>query len=105
LVDEALQRVVPERAEQIMGWLTQPFFDRGMDEGRSRGRAEGRAEGKAEGKAEALVRVIEKRFGVIPPQFRGRILAANVATVEVWLDRVVDAPDLQSVFELECASF
>lgn len=99
LVDEALQRVVPERAEQIMGWLTQPFFDRGMDEGRARGRAEGRTEGKAE----ALVRVIEKRFGVIPPQFRERILAANVATVEVWLDRVFDAPDLQSVFELECA--
>jgi hypothetical protein len=45
------------------------------------------------------VRLIEKRFGVVPPQLRQRILAADVETVEQWVERVLDAPNLQSVFE------
>jgi predicted transposase YdaD len=91
LMREALQRVVPERTERIMGWLTQPYFDMG--------KAEGRAEGRAEGEAKVLVRLIEKRFGVVSPQLRQRIFAADVATLEEWVERVIDAPDLQSVFE------
>jgi Domain of unknown function (DUF4351) len=84
---EALQRLVPEQTEQIMGWLTQPYFDKG------------RAQGRAEGEANILVRLIEKRFGVVSPQLRQRIFTADVATLEEWIERVFDAPDLQSVFE------
>jgi hypothetical protein len=86
----ALQRLVPEQTERIMGWLTQPYFDKG--------RAQGRSEGRAEGEAKVLVRLLEKRFGMVSPQLRERILAADVATVEHWLERVLDAPDLQTVF-------
>jgi predicted transposase YdaD len=74
--------------------LTQPYFDKGKAEGR----AEGRNEGRAEGEARVLVRLIEKRFGVLSPQLRERILAADLATVEEWVERLFDAPDLQSVF-------
>jgi hypothetical protein len=83
LVREALDRFVPEQTERIMGWMTQPYFDKG----------------KAEGEATILVRLIEKRFGDVPPHLRQRIFAADVATVEAWVDRVLDANDLQSVFE------
>jgi predicted transposase YdaD len=98
LLRETLQRLVPERTERIMGWLTQPYFDKGKAEGRAEGRNEGRVEGRAEGEARVLVRLIEKRFGVVSPQLRERILAADVATVEKWVERLFDAPDLQSVF-------
>jgi predicted transposase YdaD len=87
LMREALQRLVPEQTERIMGWLTQPYFDKG------------KAEGRAEGEANILVRLIERRFGDVPPHLRQRIFAADVATVEEWVDRVLDARDLQSVFE------
>jgi uncharacterized protein DUF4351 len=90
LLRETLQRLVPEQTERIMGWLTQPYFDKG--------KAEGRAEGRAEGEARVLVRLIEKRFGVLSPQLRERILAADAATVEEWVERLFDAPNLQSVF-------
>ena len=88
---EALQRLVPEQTERIMGKWTQTYFDQG--------KAEGRAEGRTEGVAKALVRLIEKHFGVVPPQLRQRIFSADVATLETWVVRVSDAPDLQSVFE------
>jgi hypothetical protein len=99
---ETLQRLVPEQTERIMGWLTQPYFDKGKAEGHAEGRNEGRVEGwvegRAEGEARVLVRLIEKRFGVLSPQLRERILAADLATVEEWVERLFDAPDLQSVF-------
>jgi hypothetical protein len=86
VLSEALQHLVPEQTERIMGWFSQPYFD------------EGKAEGLAEGEAKVLVRLIEKRFGAISPQLRQLIFAADVATVEEWVERIFDAPDLPSVF-------
>lgn len=88
---EALLRLVPERKGLIMGWLTQPYYDKGM--------AEGEAKGKAEGEAKILVRLLEKRFGVVPAPLRQRIFTAGVGEIEAWVERAFDAPDLQSVFE------
>ena len=99
LMREALQRLVPEQTERIMRSWTQTYFDQGKAEGRAEGRTEGRAEGRTEGLARALVRLIEKHFGVVPPQLRQRIFSADVATLEAWVERVSDATDLQSVFE------
>jgi flagellar biosynthesis/type III secretory pathway protein FliH len=79
------------RRERIMQKWTQTYFDQG--------KAEGRTEGRTEGEAKMLVRVIEKRFGVVPPQLRQRIFSADVATLEAWAERLLDSPDLQSVFE------
>jgi predicted transposase/invertase (TIGR01784 family) len=84
---EALQRLAPDRKERIMGWLTQPYYDKG------------KAEGKAEGEANILARLLEKRFGVVPASLRQRIFAAEVSQIESWVERAFDAPDLQSVFE------
>ena len=77
-----------------MGWITQPYFEDGME----RGRAEGRTEGRTEGRAESLVRLLEKRFGTLPEPLRAQIFDADVPSLDAWLDRVFDAPDLQAVF-------
>ena len=92
LIREALQRLVPEQTERIMGKWTQTYFDQG--------KAEGLTQGWAQGGAKVLLRLIEKRFGVVSPQLRQRIFSADVATLEAWVERVSDASDLQSVFEL-----
>jgi len=86
-----LLRIVPHQMEQIMGCITQPFYDRGM--------AEGKAEGKVEGEARILSRLLERRFGVVPEHLRQRIFAADVHEIESWVERAFDAPDLNSVFD------
>jgi hypothetical protein len=91
VVYEALQRLVPDRKERIMGWLTQPYYDKG--------KAEGRAEGEARGEAKILTRLLEIRFGAIPVALHERIFAADVASIETWVERAFEAPDLQSVFD------
>jgi hypothetical protein len=102
VVHEALERLVPERKERIVGWLTQPYYDKGKAEGKVEGLAEGEARGEvrgeARGKADVLTRVLEKRFGAIPDPVRHRIFSADVECIDAWADRVFDAPDLQSIF-------
>jgi predicted transposase/invertase (TIGR01784 family) len=72
---------------------------KGLAEGRTKGLAEGRTKGRAEGEARALLRVLEKRFGAVSSRLRERLMTADVASIEAWLDRALDAHDLNSVFE------
>ena len=119
VVRDVLRRLVPAREEEIMGHLTQPYFMKGLAEGRmeglaegrtegrtegraqgrTEGRTEGRAQGRAEGEAIALVRLLEKRFGVLPAAVRQRILTADLGSIETWFERAIDGPDLESVFK------
>jgi len=91
VIHEALLRLVPDRTEQIMGWLTQPYYDMG--------KAEGKAEGEAKGEAKILARLLERRFGPLPDSLRQRIFAADAASIEAWVERAFDARDLPSIFD------
>jgi predicted transposase/invertase (TIGR01784 family) len=93
-IRQALHRRMPDREEQIMGWLTQPYFEQGVEKGIQQGRAEGHAEGQAK----SLARLLERRFGHLPTHLRQRVFAADVQSLDTWFDRAIDAADLQSVF-------
>lgn len=75
-----------------MGWLTQPYYEKG--------KAEGVTEGEARGEAKVLTLLLEKRFGVVPPLLRERIFAAGVGQIEAWVKRAFDAPDLNAIFDI-----
>ncbi len=68
-------------------------------EGKVEGKVEGKAEGKVEGEAKALVLVLERRFGKLPSDLLTRVGEAEAAQLEAWLERAVDGPTLDSVFE------
>jgi hypothetical protein len=104
---EALQRLMPDHAEDIMQGFGKQYYEEGMARGRAEGVAEGRAEGRAEGvaqgrthgEARALVRVLEKRIGPVPEALRARIFAADLASIEAWLDYALEATEFDSVFK------
>lgn len=75
-----------------------PFLNEILARGRAEGRAEGRTEGRTEGEARALLRQLERRFGPLPQSVRERVAAAGLDQLDLWLDRVLDAPDLDAVF-------
>jgi hypothetical protein len=60
--------------------------------------AAGFAVGFARGQARALILFLEMRFGEMPASLRQRILSADTNTLDVWVDRAVDARDLESIF-------
>jgi hypothetical protein len=68
-------------------------------EAAARVRAEALAAGQVKGQADALVGLLVRRFGPLEPDLQARIHAADLATLASWLYRVIDAPDVHSVFE------
>jgi hypothetical protein len=70
-----------------------------LAEGRAEGVAQGVAEGVAQGEAKALIRVAEQRFGPLPAVLRERIAAAEANVIEDWLDRVLTATSLETLFD------
>jgi len=79
----ALRSLNQRRYEEIMGHFSQEFF----------------AKGEVAGEAKALMRLLERRFGSVPPHFRERISNATAASLEQWFDRAIDASDMPSVFQ------
>ena len=95
VVQEALEQLLPERKERILGPITEPYYKKGLAEGEARGEAKG----EARGQAKVLARLLQRRFGEVPASFQERIFGADVGAIEAWLERAFDAPDLQAVFE------
>jgi hypothetical protein len=89
-----MERVDPERKELVGAWYGRPYYEKGKAEGF----AEGEAQGEAKGEAKLLTCLLQKRFGAIPIPVRQRIASADAACIEKWAQRVIDAPDLESVF-------
>ena len=61
-------------------------------------RAEGEARGIAKGEAKSLTRLLEHRFGPLPAAVKTRVGGANLSQLDAWIDRVLDAKSLESVF-------
>jgi hypothetical protein len=65
------------------------------------GKAEGKAEGLREGRARTLMRQLSRRFGPIPEPLRARVEVAEADTLDLWLDRVLDAATAEAVLDGE----
>lgn len=65
---------------------------------REEGWLKGKLEGKLEGEALILQRQLTKRFGILSDSTLTRLHSATSEQLELWADRVLDAPTLQEVF-------
>lgn len=70
-----------------------------IQRGIQQGKAEGKAEGNVIGKAELLTRQLTKRFGPLSAETSQRLQTATTEQLELWADRVLDAPTLVAVFD------
>lgn len=66
--------------------------------GRQQGWREGRQEGRQEGRALLLARLCRRRFGGLPKWAEERLAGADVAQLEGWAERILDAHSLDEVF-------
>ncbi len=74
-----------ERAEQ---WQ-QEWLREGLEKGLQQGRQEG--------EAGLLLRLLERRFGALPDWAVDRVRAADIAVLEDWGVRILDAGSLEDV--------
>lgn len=71
----------------------------GRVEGKAEGRVQGKAEGRVEGKAETLLRLMQRRFAVVPESARARVAVGSAAEIDAWLDALLDAQSVTEVFD------
>ena len=92
-----------DEMEGLMGTMAEALIERGKAEGLELGKAEGLELGKVEGlelgKAEGLTRIIERRFGPLSQTVRDRITLAGSDELDTWFDRVLDADNLEAMFD------
>ncbi|MEO5368632.1 MAG: DUF4351 domain-containing protein [Magnetococcus sp. DMHC-1] len=53
---------------------------------------------RQEGEASTLLRILRRRFSDLPAWVESRVHAANLDTLDAWVDRAIDARSLQDVF-------
>ena len=99
VIHETPEHLIPEGKGR---WLTQPYYERGYTNGFAeefaRAYAEEYAKRFAQRLAEGLTRLLEKRFKRLPTALRDQISVGDVAAIKVWVDRLTDRHELQSIF-------
>ncbi len=94
-IDIALEQH-PLAQEQIMGlanWLRQ----QGHDEGREQGREEGIQIGEARGQRALLIRLLTRHFGELSEAQTATITQADLAHIQLWVDRLFTASSVDEV--------
>ena len=74
-METEMGKAINEKGDEKMPTLAQKLIKEGKAQGRVEGRAEGRIEGYAEGKAEAILRILTRRFRMVPESLEARIFA------------------------------
>ena len=72
--------------------------EEGRMQGLERGLAQGREEGRRAERARLLIKLLDARFGAVARGYAGRVHAADEARVDQWVERVLDAADIDAVF-------
>ncbi|MEO5376687.1 MAG: Rpn family recombination-promoting nuclease/putative transposase [Magnetococcus sp. DMHC-6] len=78
--------------------MVESTYGIGKLEGRQEGREEGIQIGEQRGKADMLLRLLTRRFGTLPPNIQEKVNTADLETLELWSDLVLDARSLEDVF-------
>lgn len=81
-----LQEVQSMLAERVKTW-TEEWKRQGWQEGRQ------------EAEQTMLKRQLIKRFGPLPDWSEQRLSQADTDQLELWIDRILDAPTLEAVFD------
>jgi predicted transposase YdaD len=78
--------------------LIERGFNQGIEKGIKKGIERGIEKGREQERRALLLRQLGRRFGAVPAEVAARVEAAPVADLDVWLDRILDAPTLEAVF-------
>ncbi|MEO5378456.1 MAG: DUF4351 domain-containing protein, partial [Magnetococcus sp. DMHC-6] len=98
---------IPEDLEEVMIMLAthvekweRNIEQRSRQEGIQIGEQRGRKDGEQKGEAKMLLRQLTRRFGNLPTNIQEKVNAADLETLELWGDQILDARSLEDVFGL-----
>lgn len=73
-------------------------LERGLEQGLRQGRQLGLQDGLRKGQAGLVLRLLERRFGVIPTEYLEELETAPLDQLSRWAERILDADSVAEVF-------
>lgn len=91
-----VETTYPEGSEMVMT-LAQLFREEGKEEGLSKGMEKGLERGKTEALLKTAIKLLTKKFGLIPEELKTRISELDASTLDVMIDGILDYESLEDV--------
>jgi hypothetical protein len=95
---EELSKYEEKQAMPYVTSVERIGIQKGMEQGLLQGMQQGRQQGKQEGEVNVLLRQIQRRFGCVSDEIEDMVRSADLAQLEGWTDRILDAKTLDDVF-------
>jgi hypothetical protein len=92
-----LGKALGKEGQTEMALVAEQLRAEGERKGRVEGERKGRVEGLIEGRRELLLKLLRTRFGELPEAAAARVNAADVGQLDLWAERVLEAPTLDDV--------
>jgi hypothetical protein len=96
-VDMAAVQATVRAIDARAGETVMSMAEKLIAEGEARGEARGEAKGRVEGRAETLLKLLRLRFLSVPDGAVERVMHADVATLDRWVERVLTAGSVDDV--------
>jgi len=75
----------------------QDAYREALQVGETRGREEGKQEGRREGELRTILRILDRKFGTLPPQLVSQISALPIERLDDLADAVLDLQNLDEL--------
>jgi len=85
--------------QELENMLAATTTDNWFEQSKEEGRKEGRKEGHKEGEVTLLIRLLEKKFGVLETQTRASFFKLDAETLLKYADRLLAAKTIQEVLK------
>ncbi|WP_298128557.1 DUF4351 domain-containing protein [Ferrovum sp.] len=95
---QELRIMLADRLEEWAHQYKTEGMQQGMRQGMQQGMQQGVQQGMQQGEALALQKLLTKRFGAISPEILAQISSARTEQIELWLDQVMDAQSMETLF-------
>lgn len=69
------------------------------DEGKEEGKEEGREEGRKEELIRTSIKLLTKKFGILPDDVKMKIQNSDMTVLEIIIDEILDFKDLKDTYK------
>jgi predicted transposase YdaD len=95
-ITKDIEKIFVEGSEYAMT-LAEMFRREGRQEGRQEGWQEGREEGETMALVKATIKLLTKKFGIIPNDLKMRLQELDVASLEIIVEDILDMKSIDEI--------
>ncbi|MCM8711798.1 DUF4351 domain-containing protein [Clostridium sp. SYSU_GA19001] len=97
-IAKEIEKTFIEGSENIMT-LADIFRKEGLEKGLEEGLEKGRKEGKKEVLTKSVIKLLTKKFGILPNEIKNKIETVDVAVLEIIVEDILEIESIDEVMK------